>query len=489
MKKGKQQQRKKQFVSFALAILLVMGLLQTGTTGESSFLKKFFQLDVLTMAYGSDLGSGSGSGSTPAPDPAPTPSVPVTVYYSVHYVIDGSEAMGGENGGNTTTCESGSTMGLREPEKEGKIFDGWYLTPDYSPSSKVTSITVNSDMTVYGRWSYPIHCYVDGEAVEDEAYPKQYFPEEEVQTLPDGPEREGLLFEGWYQDEALTTPVLQPAVAATDQEEKNFYAKYTLSKVSGDQIKVKSYEVYHTTKWNLKKTLASYWKEGDTYTFSSLDDKIATVDEEGTVRPVADGRTEIRVMRNGHYCFDVRVSVKPVKGKLNQHAITTEYEKDKTYTLSAKDVGPSNGKITFKSSNAKIVQIQKKESGKCNVIIKDIGTAKVFLYVNGKRMDTCEVRVKKKDPKLSFKSKEVNISRRKLKKGYTFTIRYKCLRPVHCEVGKKKYRVYFSLIRSKKVIIVKVNKKVKRGKYIIKISTASSKYYKKVSKNFVIRIR
>ena len=77
----------------------------------------------------------------------------------------------------------------------------------------------------------------------------------------------------------------------------------------------------------------------------------------------------------------------------------------------------------------------------------------------------------------------------KIKKGYTFTIRYKCLRPVHCEVGKKKYRVYFSLIRSKKVIIVKVNKKVKRGKYIIKISTASSKYYKKVSKNFVIRIR
>ncbi|MBQ5430916.1 MAG: hypothetical protein IIU28_04600, partial [Lachnospiraceae bacterium] len=61
--------------------------------------------------------------------------------------------------------------------------------------------------------------------------------------------------------------------------------------------------------------------------------------------------------------------------------------------------------------------------------------------------------------------------------------------PVHCEVGKKKYRVYFSLIRSKKVIIVKVNKKVKRGNYIIKISTASSKYYKKVSKNFVIRIR
>ncbi|MBQ1598909.1 MAG: hypothetical protein II080_09750, partial [Lachnospiraceae bacterium] len=110
MKKGKQQQRKKQFVSFALAILLVMGLLQTGTTGESSFLKKFFQLDVLTMANGTD----QGTGNTPAP--APTPSVPVTVYYSVHYVIDGSEAMGGENGGNTTTCESGSTMGLREPE-------------------------------------------------------------------------------------------------------------------------------------------------------------------------------------------------------------------------------------------------------------------------------------------------------------------------------------------------------------------------------------
>ncbi len=483
MKKGKQQQRKKQFVSFALAILLVMGLLQTGTTGESSFLKKFFRMDVLTMAYG----SGPESGSDPAP--APTPSVPVTVYYSVHYVIDGSEAMGRENGGNTTTCESGSTMGLREPEKEGAVFDGWYLTSDYNPANKVTSITVNSDMTVYGRWGFPIQYYADGEAVSEENYPKQYFPGEEIETLPEGPARDGLLFESWYQDETLATPVSGSAIGATDQTAKNFYAKYTVSEKTADRTEAKVYTVYKTTKLDLKRELRSYRKEGDTYTFISLDEKKAKVDENGVVTPVTKGETEIRVMRNGHYSFDVRVSVKLVKGKLNQHAITTEYKKDKTYTLSAKDVGPSNGKITFKSSNAKIVQIQKKESGKCNVIIKGIGTAKVFLYVNGKRTDTCEVRVNKKDPKLSFKSKEVNISHRKIKKGYTFTIPYKCLRPVHCEVGKKNYRVYFSLIRSKKVIIVKVKKKVKRGKYIIKISTASSKYYKKVSKNFVIRIR
>lgn len=109
------------------------------------------------------------------------------------------------------------------------------------------------------------------------------------------------------------------------------------------------------------------------------------------------------------------------------------------------------------------------------------------MYVNGKRTDTCEVRVEKKDPKLSFKPKEVKISHQKIKKGYTFKIQYKCLRPVHCEVVKKKYSKYFSLIRNKKVITVKV-KKAKKGRYIIKISTGSSKYYKKVSKNFVIRI-
>ncbi len=480
MKKGKQQQRKKQFVSFALAILLVMGLLQTGTTGESSFLKKFFQLDVLTMADDPGTASGSTSATTP------TPSVPVTVYYSVHYVIDGSEAMGGENGGNTTTCESGSTMSLREPEKAGSVFDGWYLTSDYNPTNKVTSITVNSDMTVYGRWGFPIQYYADGEAVSEETYPKQYFPGEEIETLPEGPARDGLLFESWYQDETLATPVSGSAIGATDQTAKNFYAKYTVSEKTADRTEAKVYTVYKTTKLDLKWELGSYWKKGDTYTFTSLDEKKAKVDKYGVVTPVTEGETEIRVMRNGKYSFDVKICVKPVQGKLKRHKMKIAYNKNKIWRLWATEVAPSKAKITFKSSDEKVVGIRTASNENCDIKTRGVGKATVFLFVNGKCVDKCKITVEKGDPKLRLKKAGKEIVRRELSRhSVSFRIPATCQVGVSYKLKNAKYKDKIRIFRNK----ITVTKRTPRGKYIVVATTCSSKNYIQKSAKFVIRIK
>ena len=51
----------------------------------------------------------------------------------------------GYPGGAVTTVET--------PEREGYVFAGWYVTPDYSGSVFTAGRTVSADTTVYARWS------------------------------------------------------------------------------------------------------------------------------------------------------------------------------------------------------------------------------------------------------------------------------------------------------------------------------------------------
>ncbi|HEY8390369.1 MAG TPA: InlB B-repeat-containing protein, partial [Clostridia bacterium] len=71
--------------------------------------------------------------------------------YTITYVLNG----GTNNPENITTYQSiNATFDLKDPTKEGYVFEGWYLNEDFS-GEKVTSIVRGSsgDITLYAKWS------------------------------------------------------------------------------------------------------------------------------------------------------------------------------------------------------------------------------------------------------------------------------------------------------------------------------------------------
>ena len=117
------------------------------------------------------------------------------VEYTVDYWLNGGYVEGTVQ--NTFTMETG-TLKLPVPEKEGQIFEGWYLTADYSGVPVERIECTCSDVKVYARWSdatYTVLYELDGGTMY-EKNPESVTAETEY-TLAD-PVREGYRFLGWY---------------------------------------------------------------------------------------------------------------------------------------------------------------------------------------------------------------------------------------------------------------------------------------------------
>lgn len=104
--------------------------------------------------------------------------------------------------------EDGQVATLPTPTKLGCGFIGWYTTPDFQESSKVTSgsITMNSDVTVYAKWEenvYNIEYDLAGGTLSDMVT---------VYTITDEitlgmPVKEGYTFIGWLGTDLGDEPV------------------------------------------------------------------------------------------------------------------------------------------------------------------------------------------------------------------------------------------------------------------------------------------
>ncbi len=65
--------------------------------------------------------------------------------YTVNYEVNGGTTL------NTESYKEGSVIHLNKtPEKEGFIFDGWYA--DAALTQRITSVTLDSNVTVYAAW-------------------------------------------------------------------------------------------------------------------------------------------------------------------------------------------------------------------------------------------------------------------------------------------------------------------------------------------------
>lgn len=115
--------------------------------------------------------------------------------YTIDYWLNGGYFPGSVQTG--ITLESGS-VALPVPEKAGEVFEGWYVTFDYSGEAVECVSCTGSDLSLYAKWSdavYSVRYELDG-GVLYESNPSTVTADR-VYPLAE-PVREGYLFLGWY---------------------------------------------------------------------------------------------------------------------------------------------------------------------------------------------------------------------------------------------------------------------------------------------------
>ncbi len=108
------------------------------------------------------------------------------------------------------------------PTKTGNTFDGWYLDAGFASLYDFNS-TISNSMTLYAKWS--VNDYIvtydtkGGSALVADTI--AYDSTLSLQT----PTRDGYTFDGWYEDDALTTPLSYTNMPAMNM---TVYAKWSV---------------------------------------------------------------------------------------------------------------------------------------------------------------------------------------------------------------------------------------------------------------------
>ena len=100
--------------------------------------------------------------------------------------------------------EDKATEPETEPTKEGYTFDGWQNPDGTTPYDFDTPVT--EDIELKAKWTPIVYniTYVTNGGTNDPSNPATYKVEDTIDFQ--SPTREGYTFEGWYEDEDLTTP-------------------------------------------------------------------------------------------------------------------------------------------------------------------------------------------------------------------------------------------------------------------------------------------
>ena len=124
--------------------------------------------------------------------------------WSISYETDG----GVFDGDVPDSYREGDDFRLPVPEREGYVFMGWYLDAGFQ--ERVETVEgLSGDLVLHARWipavEHSIHYEVDGGELPDGS-PETFTGGVGV-VLP-VPERDGMVFGGWFVDPEFTTPVV-----------------------------------------------------------------------------------------------------------------------------------------------------------------------------------------------------------------------------------------------------------------------------------------
>ena len=148
------------------------------------------------------------------------------------------------NGGSNispVTKTAGTSVSLSgyTPSRTGYTFAGWYS--DSSLTKQVTSVTLNSNMTVYARWlenEVPLYYRLSfqtngGSGISSVTETAGTW----VSLSGYTPSRTGYIFGGWYSDSSLTNRV----TSVTLNSNMTVYAKWTKEQQDDDEVYVRGF--------------------------------------------------------------------------------------------------------------------------------------------------------------------------------------------------------------------------------------------------------
>ena len=121
-----------------------------------------------------------------------------------------------------------SAFGLKDPEREGYFFNGWFTAATGGTQIATSAkVAVTSDQTLYAHWSKDqLMLTFNPMGGKTDVTSKLLTYDNRYGILPEA-ERTGYTFEGWYLDEAYTQPITETdVVKATGNQ--TAYAKWSI---------------------------------------------------------------------------------------------------------------------------------------------------------------------------------------------------------------------------------------------------------------------
>lgn len=211
-----------------------------------------------------------------------------------------------------------------------------------------------------------------------------------------------------------------------------------------------------------------------TYTYSSSDPKIATVDASGLIRAVAPGTTSINVKSNTGKTASCRVTVKQPANKitllLNRPSTKTVYlAKGQSVTLNTR-LAPENttDKLKYKSSNVKVAPVTSsgvvtaKKKGSAKITIQADSGKKITVKIVVSKKQVKAKRVKVKAPKTVKRKKTVKLTVSLKSAKSTDTLTFSSNKPNIAEIDAYGY------LKAKKKGKVKITVTASSGKKAVK---------------------
>lgn len=121
-----------------------------------------------------------------------------SVMYTVYFDTDSDYNL------NPLTVESGRTISLPTPEKNGYVFLGWFTGKTVNDGQFTSTSSVHSNMTLYARWEPRSYKIIFNSNGGSSINTMPFLFGDTVSELPKS-QKQGYVQVGWYLDSNLTT--------------------------------------------------------------------------------------------------------------------------------------------------------------------------------------------------------------------------------------------------------------------------------------------